>query len=789
MLNDRTLRWAYPIFIVLTVLLNFRHDLLGNMSLSLDNGDNYLIHFAYYAPMIEALEKYGSIDPWNDYIWGGVQALGNPNALTNAILFLLMLLGKAGFTIAMNWHLMFEISLAGIGMFFLLRELKFPQPLTLMGPLMYIFSTCVTTTMAWYGTLTHVATIPWVLRLLLTLDQREHWKTSLYLSLIFYVQFTYGQLQMTIYSFYFFLVFLLWVYRERTSTWPVFKILFCAGVVGLLLSAHSILPLTEFLGAHEDRTNFKWLEQGREHRVNGHYLINFFMPHLFWGEMKTWWPYHINGWTHWSAFMVWFGLPFSLLSLTALVFVRSLNDPVVKRLLVFVLVFTVLVSTNVGGIVITLMSGKHLVPTSRIVQFFLIPLILISLRMLYTVFHNPIWFKRYCKVVAGFGLFLLVFMQTAVHKAYAKSFFMDAARKFKFDGQAAFDTFWVTHGGSMKNIILNRLVELFPILLLLLTCWVLRRKLGQRRWVLIIFGAISILPAVEFQDKTRIKGHSKYPFTELFTPQEPLIMEVLSKPDLQQYQTNLLLNFGAPDLYFKRNQNSYYHLPLIGGYTSVNPRVNALEPYQRQRNDRQNPYTENFLKILSIKYILRDDRFYEPLWFYGDRVSELQRRGPYTLYAYNGALPRFYFPERIESIPDQAARVARLKETDFDPLRLSLSTRTDYRKPSGCFPSVHIQEKVMSAWRLKVFNPCSDDVVLALHIPRHPWWQVTLNGEIVEDDELNYLHRGIEIPPGVHEVFTPYQPKTWRAGIGISIVTLLSVFGTLFLASLRRRKL
>jgi hypothetical protein len=56
----------------------------------------------------------------------------------------------------------------------------------------------------------------------------------------------------------------------------------------------------------------------------------------------------------------------------------------------------------------------------------------------------------------------------------------------------------------------------------------------------------------------------------------------------------------------------------------------------------------------------------------------------------------------------------------------------------------------------------------------YPGWEATLNGEPVEIVLVNHLFRGVKVPAGKHVVRFDYRPKSFYAGVAISLVGLLA---------------
>jgi uncharacterized membrane protein YfhO len=61
-----------------------------------------------------------------------------------------------------------------------------------------------------------------------------------------------------------------------------------------------------------------------------------------------------------------------------------------------------------------------------------------------------------------------------------------------------------------------------------------------------------------------------------------------------------------------------------------------------------------------------------------------------------------------------------------------------------------------------------------------PGWKAELDGEEVPVERVDYLIRGVSVPPGTHTVEFSYEPASWRAGwivSGIALLVILAAAG------------
>jgi len=78
--------------------------------------------------------------------------------------------------------------------------------------------------------------------------------------------------------------------------------------------------------------------------------------------------------------------------------------------------------------------------------------------------------------------------------------------------------------------------------------------------------------------------------------------------------------------------------------------------------------------------------------------------------------------------------------------------------------------------------------LLVLTDVHFPGWKATVDGESVPIERVDYLLRGVVVPPGTHRVEFSYEPASFRAGWIISVLGLLAVLGAAVVGLRRRRR-
>jgi hypothetical protein len=237
---------------------------------------------------------------------------------------------------------------------------------------------------------------------------------------------------------------------------------------------------------------------------------------------------------------------------------------------------------------------------------------------------------------------------------------------------------------------------------------------------------------------------------------------------------------------FNDVRTSYYHRS-IGGYHGA-----KLGRYQEMIDFHINPEIERFvesaqtsglgvmanlpfLNMLNTRYIIVDPNS-EPI------------ENPFA----NGSA---WFVEEVVTVPTADDVMEALY--DFDSKRTAVvHERYQSQTPEGLsfdstaqititgfLPNHLTYEAVCSREQFAVFSE--------IHYPSG--WQCYLNGEAVDHVCVNYILRGVTIPPGEHTIDFIFEPRSYQNGQSLatvgSILFILSMLGTLWVAWRSRKTL
>jgi hypothetical protein len=166
------------------------------------------------------------------------------------------------------------------------------------------------------------------------------------------------------------------------------------------------------------------------------------------------------------------------------------------------------------------------------------------------------------------------------------------------------------------------------------------------------------------------------------------------------------------------------------------------------------------------------------------------------IYEVPGPLPRAALYSAAEVLPDSEV-LNRLKAPDFDP-KQKIILGQESIPSEGAAATYSFAEALgepVRAARIAVYEPehvrieaeTDAPAVLMLNDTDYPGWQATVNGKPAPILRADYLFRAVVLPTGKSTVDFDYEPRSFRLGMEISIVSLIGVIA-LPLAFRRRRK-
>ncbi len=184
-----------------------------------------------------------------------------------------------------------------------------------------------------------------------------------------------------------------------------------------------------------------------------------------------------------------------------------------------------------------------------------------------------------------------------------------------------------------------------------------------------------------------------------------------------------------------------------------------------------------------------------------DRWRKLESFGPIELYENLKAMPRAWFVRRLEAMPRadvlNAIKKGKLKDSGpFDPSETALIESEDFGGKPVSLPT--IGDTTGAEVKLTRYEP--QRIALTTHHPQpgflvlseiyYRGWEVWVDGKRTPIERVNYLLRGLAVPPGDHQIEFVFRAHSFRNGAawsGAGVFLLLLGAGLTHISKSRKK--
>lgn len=193
------------------------------------------------------------------------------------------------------------------------------------------------------------------------------------------------------------------------------------------------------------------------------------------------------------------------------------------------------------------------------------------------------------------------------------------------------------------------------------------------------------------------------------------------------------------------------------------------------------------LSLLSVGYLLQDPR--DPPLDLPGLILAYEGRDA-RVYRNERALPRAFVvgAQRVVATGEQA--VEAVESPSFDAGSTAVTENRIPGVPTAASPGPpDVGTASITSYepeRLVIRARATRRSVLVLTDSYFPGWSAEIDGKPTDIERVDYLLRGVRLPPGVHEVTFSYRPSSYRVGWIVSLGTLLLLLGTALLIWRRR---
>jgi hypothetical protein len=155
------------------------------------------------------------------------------------------------------------------------------------------------------------------------------------------------------------------------------------------------------------------------------------------------------------------------------------------------------------------------------------------------------------------------------------------------------------------------------------------------------------------------------------------------------------------------------------------------------------------------------------------------------LYKVNGTVPRAYVVNKATAVGKADAVLPLLSDSKFDAAQeviLEASAPLEPQRPLQATAKIARYEDSL----VSIAVTSNDDAVLVLADSYYPGWRAYVNGRETEIFRANFFFRGVHVRPGDHLVEFKYEPRSFKVGLIISLLTLLGTAAASALSLLNR---
>ena len=170
-----------------------------------------------------------------------------------------------------------------------------------------------------------------------------------------------------------------------------------------------------------------------------------------------------------------------------------------------------------------------------------------------------------------------------------------------------------------------------------------------------------------------------------------------------------------------------------------------------------------------------------------ERWRLLERFGAIEIYENLRSLPRAWFVSELKPLPDQEAlrviKEGRFKDGGaFDPGSAAIISAEDFdnrlsTRPIGVAADARVRVTDYQPLRIELETDHSRDSFLILSEIHYPGWEARIDGVLTKVERANYALRGVAVPAGKHRIVFRYLAPSFRAGLilsGVGIVLLIA---------------
>jgi hypothetical protein len=240
--------------------------------------------------------------------------------------------------------------------------------------------------------------------------------------------------------------------------------------------------------------------------------------------------------------------------------------------------------------------------------------------------------------------------------------------------------------------------------------------------------------------------------------EDALFAELLATPGFARVEPHGFFPFNAAGGAYGLHRSACYEPLAPSQWRSLSE---VLSPERKLRGGLANPNPKQrpvFYDVAAVSTIVRP------------------RRGVAVPQANPDALPRAYLVEAATRAT-QAEAFLHIRDGSFDFHRGVLLEGEIPANPANPRPATPARILSHEPERVEIAVRAERDAWLVLADTFYPGWNAEVAGERLPIRRANGLYRAIRVPAGDQTVVFSYQPTSFRAGVALSCVSALAIFG------------
>lgn len=341
---------------------------------------------------------------------------------------------------------------------------------------------------------------------------------------------------------------------------------------------------------------------------------------------------------------------------------------------------------------------------------------------------------------------------------------------------------------SQRNLMIPSLF----VLLFLVFFWIYFKKKSLKTLFILAIFAITLFDLFRFFHKITPFSPQEYVY-----PRTPVISYIQKQAGINRYwgygsghiETNMQLidHTFLPDGHDALHARTYAEFLAAsrdGKVPSVLSRSDSeIAPGYGAEDLRNNYYRQKMLNLLGVKYVLQKDAS-----FGDDKIYKLVWSGPpWQIFENRQAAPRAFLTNDYKVVADKKDIVSAFYNKSFD------EKKTIILEENPDLLSQNLRTKKVKALTYepnKITLTTSSDgtALLFMSDTYYPGWKAAVDGKETKIYVADYAFRAVKVPKGEHKVEFYYSPSSFKNGLILSGVSLLSLLGFIFSTSHFRKK-